>query len=183
MNLRIASCTSSPENRRGLPGGEAVYRYQRRASAPWASSTVHGFTTFPLDLLIFSPASSRMCPRQMTLRKHGSPNNQRRDSVKAVEPASGLVDGFAYVVGGEPAVLSHALVLKRVVPLSDGHGPRVEPDVHHLQDAAHRAAAVSAFVVDLVDVGAVEVQGLGDAAHGLLRTELGYRAYALVLLT
>ena len=54
------------EKRRGLPGAVAEYIYQRRASAPRASSTLQGSSTLPLDLLLFSPFSSRMWTRLMT---------------------------------------------------------------------------------------------------------------------
>ena len=66
---REASPTSSEEKRRELPGGAAAYMYQRKASAPWASITSHGFTTLPRDLDIFWPSPSSISPTLITLRK------------------------------------------------------------------------------------------------------------------
>ena len=75
MKVRTTSPTSSTEKRRSLPGGVAVYRYQRKASAPCALMTVHGSTTLPLDLDIFSPSASRIRPRQRQFLKQGSLNS------------------------------------------------------------------------------------------------------------
>src|SRR5262249_55607346 len=65
-NRLDVSATRSVENRRELPGGDAVYMYQRIASAPCALSTVHGSTTFPRDFDIFWPSPSRIRPRHTT---------------------------------------------------------------------------------------------------------------------
>src|SRR6266516_7209289 len=65
---RNVSDTNLSEKRRASPGRVAVYRYQRRASAPCSSITAIGSTTLPRLLLIFRPLSSKMSPRQITLR-------------------------------------------------------------------------------------------------------------------
>src|SRR3990172_3070730 len=75
MKLRTTSPTRSTEKRRELPGGEAVYKYQRKASAPLALSTLHGSTMLPFDFDIFCPSPSRMGPRQITFLNDTSSNN------------------------------------------------------------------------------------------------------------
>jgi hypothetical protein len=50
-------------------------KYQRSASAPKRSSTENGSTTLPLDFDIFWPSSSRIRPRQTTLRYGDSSNS------------------------------------------------------------------------------------------------------------
>ncbi len=88
---------------------------------------------------------------------------QRRLGEQRVEPAAGLVDRLADVVGGE-ALLEQLLVLERVVELRPGHRARVEPGVDHGLVPAHLPAALLAGEHDLVDVGAVQVVGdLGPA--------------------
>ena len=79
--------------------------------------------------------------------------------VEAVEPASGLVNTLAYVVGRELAIGEHRVVARRCVELSVGHRARVEPAVQHLGDTVHSAAA---FAGDrhLVDVRAVQVEAI-----------------------
>ena len=64
----MASSTASRLKRNESHGLCAVSRYQRKASAPWRSSTVQGSITLPLLLLIFWPSASSISPRQTTLR-------------------------------------------------------------------------------------------------------------------
>ena len=98
---------------------------------------------------------------------------QRGGGVEAVEPAPRLVDALADVVGGVPrAAVDELFVLEGVVPLGEGHDPRIEPDVHHVGDAAHLAAAGAAVERDAVDVGAVQVEALVGALYAGLRADL-----------
>ena len=82
--------------------------------------------------------------------------HERRDGVQRVEPAAGLVDGLADVVGGE-AALEQLPVLERVVELGVGHGARVEPAVDDLRNAAVRASVVRVHEGDLVHGRPVQV--------------------------
>ena len=87
--------------------------------------------------------------------------DERGDGEQAVEPAAGLVDGLADEVGRE-ALLEDVAVLERVVPLRERHGARVEPGVDDLGHAAHLAAALGAGEHDVVDVGPVQVEIVGN---------------------
>ena len=78
--------------------------------------------------------------------------------VQAVEPAPRLVDGLADVVGGEQPFPFHFGVLEGVVGLGKGHCAGVEPAVHHLRDARHRAVALVAGECDFIHVGTVQVK-------------------------
>ena len=104
----------------------------------------------------------------------GGVEEQGRLGEQRVEPAAGLVDRLADVVGGE-ALREQLLVLERVVELGEGHRAAVVPGVDHRLDPAHLAPALGAVEDDLVDVGAVQV--LGDLAAGAL-AQLGDRAGA-----
>ena len=85
------------------------------------------------------------------VEEHGRLGEQR------VEPAAGLVDRLADVVGRE-ALLELVLVLERVVELRERHRARVVPGVDHADDPFHLAlAALLALPGDAVDEGAVEV--------------------------
>ena len=81
---------------------------------------------------------------------------QRRDRDQRVEPAAGLVDRLADVVGRERGA-ELLLVLERGVALGERHRARVEPDVDHLGHAAHLGAALRAGPRVLVDVRPVRV--------------------------
>ena len=74
---------------------------------------------------------------------------QRRDRDQAVEPAAGLVDRLADVVG-RVLLVELGLVLERRVPLGERHRAGVEPDVDHLGHAAQRLAAGRRRDLDLV---------------------------------
>ena len=80
--------------------------------------------------------------------------------MQAVEPAAGLVNGLADVVGGQPAVGLDNAVLEGVMPLGEGHHARVEPAVHHLGDAPENAVAGvrRARPGHIVHVGPMEVE-------------------------
>ena len=54
--------------------GRPRKKYQRRASAPNDEKICQGSMTLPLDLDIFCPSSSTMCPRHTTLRYGVAPN-------------------------------------------------------------------------------------------------------------
>ena len=60
--------------------------------------------------------------------------------VEGIEPAPGLVDVLDNEVGRE-VVVEPLLVLKRVVDLGEGHGPRLKPAVQHLGDPPHGGAS------------------------------------------
>ena len=51
-----------------MPGAAIAVSVKRRASAPISSITSSGSTTFPFDLLIFRPRSSRTRPVMNTSR-------------------------------------------------------------------------------------------------------------------
>ncbi len=104
----------------------------------------------------------------------GGVEEQGRLGEQGVEPAAGLVDRLADVVGGE-ALREQLLVLERVVELGEGHRAAVVPGVDHRLDPAHLSPALGAVEDDLVDVGAVQV--LGNLAAGAL-AQLGDRAGA-----
>ena len=57
----------------------------------------------PSDFDIFLPSSSRISPRQTTLRKSRLVEEQGRDREQRVEPAARLVERLADEVGGEAA--------------------------------------------------------------------------------
>ena len=104
----------------------------------------------------------------------GGVEEQCRLGEQRVEPAAGLVDRLADVVGRE-TLLELRLALERVVELGEGHRAAVVPGVDHRLDPAHLPAALLAIEDDLVDVGAVQI--LGDLAAGAL-AQLGDRAGA-----
>ena len=83
--------------------------------------------------------------------------DERGHGQKAVEPAARLVDGLADEVGRE-ALCELLLVLERVVPLAERHGPGVEPGVDDLGGASHVFAALRAAQHDVVDVRPVQFQ-------------------------
>ena len=114
-----------------------------------------------------------MCPRHSTVRR-ALVEQQRRDRDQRVEPAARLVDRLADVVGREVA-LEVLLVLERRMVLGERHAARVEPDVDHLGDSAHRLPAVRARPGGRVDEGSVRV--LERLAR--LLGQLGQRAHAL----
>ena len=91
----------------------------------------------------------------------GAVVEQRRDRDQRVEPAARLIKRLADEVGRERARVE-LLVLKRSVVLGKRHRARVKPDVDHLADTAHLAAAL-AGERQLVDVGAV---GVADGLSG-----------------
>ncbi len=80
--------------------------------------------------------------------------------VQAVEPATGLVDRLANVVGGEPSVGLYRVVVEGVMPLGKWHRTRVEPGVHDLWNAVHGAGAAVCGAVqdDVIHVGTVQVK-------------------------
>ena len=84
-------------------------------------------------------------------------HQQGADGVQRVEPAARLIHGLADVVRRELG-LELLLVLERIVPLREGHGAGIEPDVDQVLDAPHRAAALGTGVGHLVDVGSMEIQ-------------------------
>ena len=65
---------ASTDTRRGVHGEPAEKKYQRSASAPRVSSTVHGSMTLPFDFDIFWPSWSTTSARQTTLRYGVRPN-------------------------------------------------------------------------------------------------------------
>ena len=102
--------------------------------------------------------------------------HQSRDRVERVEPAAGLVDRLADVVGGE-AGLEQLPVLERVVELRVGHRPGIEPAVDHLRDAPPGAPGFGVHEGDLVDGGTMEIDVL--QAPAAQRLELRDRPDAL----
>ncbi len=86
--------------------------------------------------------------------------------MQGVEPAAGLIDRLADVVGGELR-LELILVLEGIVPLGVGHGTRVKPDVDEIEDADHLAAAFGARIHDGIDVWPMEVE-VAQVAAGLI---------------
>ena len=79
--------------------------------------------------------------------------------VQRVEPAAGLVDVLDDEVARE-VVVEPVRVLERVVVLGEAHRARVEPDVEHVGDAAHRrlpGRVVGVGPGQLVDERAVQV--------------------------
>ena len=109
----------------------------------------------------------------------GAVKQQCRHGVQRVEPATGLVDGFADVVGLASNILEQLFVLERVVPLCHGHGARVEPAIGHVGDAAHGAVR-GIFPGDFVDIGAVQVEVAERATD--FGFEFGHRANTLAML-
>ena len=87
---------------------------------------------------------------------------QGSQGVEAVEPAAGLVDGLADVIGGKAAIGVNGLVVKGIVPLGKGHRAGVEPGIHHFRDAAHFAAAIRnrAGQGYVVHIGTVQIQAV-----------------------
>ncbi len=105
----------------------------------------------------------------------------RADGQERVEPAARLVDALGDDVGGVRARDAlDAAGREGVVPLREGHRAGVEPAVHDLGRAAHRApaAGLRAGPRQLVDVGAVEVERVGEPARRLLQRvdKAGYLA-------
>ena len=76
--------------------------------------------------------------------------------MQGVEPAPGLVDRLADVVGGE-AFLEPFPVLEGPVPLGVGHRPRVEPAVDDLRRPPVGAAVLRVRELDPVHRGPVQV--------------------------
>src|ERR1035437_2041168 len=76
MNWRTASPVVSSEKRYPSQGCLEVKKYQRSASAPNRSITSHGSTVLPIDLDILRPCSSRISPRQTTLRYEERSNSR-----------------------------------------------------------------------------------------------------------
>ena len=157
----------STESRRGDHGVPPVSRYQRSASAPCASSSVHGSITLPSDFDILRPSASTMWPRQTQFLYELCALDQRRDREQRVEPPARLVDRLGDEVGREP-LLEYLLVLERVVPLPERHRARVEPCVDHVRDARRRRRALGAVERDLVDVRpmGIEVGQVPDRRAG-----------------
>ena len=89
---------------------------------------------------------------------------ERGDRHEGVEPAAGLVDGFADEVRRELR-LELVLVLEGIVVLGEGHGAGVEPAVDDLGDALHLAAAFRAGERHGIDIGAVQL----DVVRAVLR--------------
>ena len=58
------------------------------------------------------------------------------DREQRVEPAAGLVDALADVIGREVR-LEVRLMLERIMPLRIRHGATVEPDVNQIRFAKH----------------------------------------------
>ena len=96
-------------------------------------------------------------------------HHQGGDGVQGVEPAAGLVQAFGDEVRREIA-FERVLVLERIVPLGEGHGTRVEPDVDDFRNTAH-GAALAIRPGDVVNKRAMQVQSLvarpGVAGLGL----------------
>ena len=59
-------------------------------------------------------------------------HEERADGMQGVEPAAGLIDRLADVVGGELR-LELFLVLEGIVPLGVGHGTGVKPDIDQIR--------------------------------------------------
>ena len=91
------------------------------------------------------------------------------EGVQAVEPAPGLVHGFADVVRRQPTVGLDVAVLERVVPLGKRHHARVEPTVHYLRNPPKYARAIGgrAGPGDVVHIRPVQVQVIEIAAASL----------------
>ena len=101
--------------------------------------------------------------------------HQRGDRVQGVEPAAGLVDGLADVVGGK-AALEEVPVLEGVVELRVGHRPRIEPAVDDLRHAPVGAPVVRMREGDPVHGRAVQIDPF--EAPPAQRFELRHRADA-----
>ena len=93
--------------------------------------------------------------------KRRAVKHQSRDGHEGVEPPAGLVDGLGDEVGRE-ALFKDLPVFKGIVPLGKGHGAAVVPAVDDLLDAVHGLAAFGAGDLDLVHIGAVQL----DVTHG-----------------
>src|SRR3989304_323038 len=127
---------------------------------------------FPVPCPLF-PVPSPVFPVPSPVFPVPSPliaEQKRADGQEAVEPAPGLVEGFADEVGRKLA--GEALVgafLAGIPPLGEGHGPGVEPAVDHLGDATHSLARrLGGVVGDRVDVRLVgsAIGGRGDRRAG-----------------
>ena len=79
------------------------------------------------------------------------------DGQQGIEPAAGLVDGFADEVGGE-TLLELFFVLKGIMPLGEGHGAAVVPAVDDFLGAVHGLAAMGAPEDHFVDVGTMQLR-------------------------
>ena len=117
----------------------------------------------------------------------GFAGDEGGEGEQTVEPAARLIDGLRDVVRGEEragdevvhAVEGHFLAAGTldgdgVVPLRERHRAGVVPGVGDLRDALHRAAAAGfvASQLDAVDVGAVQVEAIKQAAR-FVRDSLG----------
>ena len=121
------------------------------------------------------------CGSLLLPRSRLVPEQHRADRQQAVEPAAGLIQGFADEVGGE-LVLEPLAVGVGIAPLGERHRAGVVPAVDDFRDALHAAGRIEwRLVSHRVDVRLVHLQvvrqfrlgGLGlfphlDALHARL---------------
>ena len=79
--------------------------------------------------------------------------------MEGVEPAAGLIDRLGDK-GRRKLLLQEFLVLKGIVELRVGAGARVKPDIDHLGNALHLAAALRAGNRKAIHIGAVQLDSL-----------------------
>jgi len=147
------------QKRRGAHGLCAVNRYQRSASAPCLSRMSVGLNHVAAALAHLLTLRVQDVPQTEDPFVRTASLDERGHGQKAVEPAARLVDGLADEVGRE-ALCELLLVLERVVPLAERHGPGVEPGVDDLGGGVAFFAALRAAQHDVVDVRPVAVPGL-----------------------
>ncbi|MBA7690229.1 hypothetical protein ES703_98753 [subsurface metagenome] len=75
--------------------------------------------------------------------------------MQAVEPASGLVNGFTDIIGGKSPVLKQGIILKWVVPLGYGHGSGIKPAINYLGHPPHLLPTLGAVKGYFINKGTV----------------------------
>ncbi len=169
----------------GGPGGLVGEKIPAEGVGPIAVENLVRLAIIPLALrhlaTIFAQHQSQHDAIAIGMRKlveggrvvtrFGVVKQQRADRQQAVEPAAGLVDGFADKIGGK-LLFKFLLALPGVPPLGERHGTRVVPAVDDVRHAAHPGAGGEGRIVgDLVDVRLVDLQifrQIGLTSLGLL---------------
>ncbi|MBA7707493.1 hypothetical protein ES703_116366 [subsurface metagenome] len=99
-------------------------------------------------------------PETDNILKTGATKQKGSYRMQAVEPATGLVDGFTNVIGGEPPILKQVLILKGVVVLGYRHGSGIKPAINHLWHPPHLCATPRTIKGYFIHKGPMQIQGL-----------------------